>query len=178
MTELTIDGGEVNSNPHFSLHKLLLTGSPCVALVQWAIPHALLQLIILFTVIIEDIQELSENRSSIPSAATCSMEQKRNKKKQRWVPSAPRVCTRLHLGLTELILAAPWHKKSKKSQARSKQIEGCGALALHMFFSSVSENDWTWHPPKQKGTWYNMMINQWIYPTWLWLTACHGIDGP
>jgi hypothetical protein len=80
MTELTIDGGEVNSNPHFSLHKLLLTGSPCVALVQWAIPHALLQLIILFTVIIEDIQELSENRSSIPSAATCSMEQKRNKK--------------------------------------------------------------------------------------------------
>jgi hypothetical protein len=60
MTELTIDGGEVNSNPHFSLHKLLLTGSPCVALVQWAIPHALLQLIILFTVIIEDIQELSQ----------------------------------------------------------------------------------------------------------------------
>jgi hypothetical protein len=65
MTELTIDGGEVNSNPHFSLHKLLLTGSPCVALVQWAIPHALLQLIILFTVIIEDIQELSVNRFSI-----------------------------------------------------------------------------------------------------------------
>jgi hypothetical protein len=76
MTELTIDGGEVNSNPHFSLHKLLLTGSPCVALVQWAIPHALLQLIILFTVIIEDIQELFQIED-----AFCGCGQKRFKKK-------------------------------------------------------------------------------------------------
>ena len=68
----------------------------------------------------------------LPSAATCSMEQKRNKKR-RLVPSAPRVCTRLHLGLIGLILAAPWHKKYKKSQARSKQIEGCGAVAEHVF---------------------------------------------
>ena len=68
-------------------------------------------------------------------------------------------------------------KKPKNHKPDPNKLKAAARLPFTCFFS-VSEHDWTWHPPKQKGTWYNMKINQWIYPTWLWLTACHGIDGP